>query len=263
MNDEGKNKTVLITGASGGIGYELSKIFLSNGFSLIITARNKEKLEQVGQSLSENFKVDIDIIPADLSQKDSPFYLYDAVKRLGRSVDILVNNAGIGLYGRFIETDIETELEMIDLNIRSLTILTKLFVREMVERNAGKILNVSSTAGFLPVPLFSVYGATKSFVLNFSQALAEELRDTKVTVTTLCPGPTKTDFARRGNLEETRLFTRPMNAEIVASLAYKGLMEGKRCVIPGFGNKMLWFVSHAIPPGILAKFTKIYMERKV
>lgn len=234
--------TALITGASAGIGYALSRCFAADHHDLILVARQQHKLEQTAEELSREFHVTTKVIVADLAQPDAPRKIFDAVQAEALSVDFLVNNAGFGLGGAFAETQLATELEMVQVNIASLVYLTKLFLPEMLARKSGRIMNVASTAAFQPGPLMAVYYASKAFVLSFSEAIANELSGTGVTVTALCPGPTASEFQARANIQETRLVKSKlmgfMSAEAVATVGYQGFMRGKRLVIPGLMNKL-------------------------
>ena len=235
------NKTALITGASGGIGYELAKLFARDHHNLVLVARSAGKLTQVADELQREFGISAKAFPLDLIAASAPQSLFDQLQREGVAVDILVNNAGYGVLGQFAQVSLEDNLGQIQLNITALTHLTKLFVGPMIERRSGKILNVASTAGFQPGPLMSVYYATKAYVISFSEALANELHGTGVTVTCLCPGATETGFQGRAGLENTLLFKklRPMDAMTVARDGYRGLMAGKPIVISGFRNWLL------------------------
>jgi short-subunit dehydrogenase len=237
----GMNKTALITGASGGIGYELAKLFARDHHNLVLVARSAGKLTQVADELQREFGISAKAFPLDLTVASAPQSLFDQLQREGVAVDILVNNAGYGVLGQFAQVSLEDNLGQIQLNITALTHLTKLFVGPMIERRSGKILNVASTAGFQPGPLMSVYYATKAYVISFSEALANELHGTGVTVTCLCPGATETGFQGRAGLENTLLFKklRPMDAMTVARDGYRGLMAGKPIVISGFRNWLL------------------------
>lgn len=227
--------TALITGASSGLGADFARLFAKDGYELVLVARSEDKLRELARDLG----VKTTVIAADLSR---PNAAADVVAQLGAiEIDALVNNAGVGLAGAFIETDLQTELDMIQLNVVALTQLTKLLLPAMLQRGRGKILNVASTASFQPGPLMAVYYATKAYVLSFSEAIAEELRKTPVTVTALCPGPTATGFVAAANVSETRLFTLmpPMESEKVARIGYEAMKRGRRVVIPGVKNKLL------------------------
>jgi len=225
-------KTALITGASSGIGMEFSRLLAADGYDIFLVARSEEKLHALAREVGH-----ATVIVADLTLPTAPQKVFDAAG----AVDVLVNNAGYGLAGAFIETDLKKELEMIQVNIVALTHLTKLFLRPMVERKSGRILNVASTAAFQPGPLMAVYYATKAYVLSFSEAIADELRESSVTVTALCPGPTATGFADVAGMNASRLFnmTRPMSSASVAQFGYRAMLKGKRVVVPGVRNRLL------------------------
>jgi uncharacterized protein len=241
--------TTLITGASGGIGYELAKLFARDHHNLVLVARSADKLAQVATELQAH-GVTVKTIALDLAAPPAPKFLFDQLQREGISVDILVNNAGFGAYGEFAQMPEEEILSQIDLNIRSLTELTRLFLPPMMQRRSGRIMNVASTAAFQPGPLMAVYYATKAYVLSFSEAIANEVRnnnnkvrDSGVTVTCFCPGATHTGFARRAGVENSRLFKQAaMPAEKVALDGYRAVMEGRTLAISGAHN---WFVAQS------------------
>jgi hypothetical protein len=235
------NQTTLITGASGGIGYELTKLFANDHYNLVLVARSAPKLAQVADELQRQFGISAKSIPLDLTAAAAPQFLFDQLQSEGIAVDILVNNAGYGVFGEFAKVSLEDTLGQVQLNITALTHLTKLFLGPMIERHSGKIMNVASTAGFQPGPLMAVYYATKSYVISFSEALANELDGTGVTMTCLCPGATDTGFQARAGIEDTMLFKklRPMDAKAVARDGYRGLMAAKTLVISGFRNWLL------------------------
>ena len=239
------NQTALITGASGGIGYELAKLFAKDHHNVVLVARGASKLAQFAEELQREFGISAKAVPLDLTAVPAPQFLFDQLQREGITVDILVNNAGYGVLGEFSKIPLEESLGQIHLNITALTRLTRLFVGPMIERHSGKILNVASTAGFQPGPLMAVYYATKAYVISFSEALANELNGSGVTVTCLCPGPTDTNLQERAGMENTRLVKtlRPMDAKTVARDGYRGLMAGKTLVISGFRN---WLVAESV-----------------
>jgi short-subunit dehydrogenase len=254
------NKTALVTGATTGIGFEFTKLLAADGYNLVLIARDEQKLRQIAASSQTQFNVSVKIYPKDLSVNSG---IEDVVRQIREDVgtiNILVNNAGFGISGAFVETDLSRELEMIQLNVVSVVILTKLFAREMAQRRQGKILNVASTAAFQPGPFMTIYYATKAFVLSFSEGLAEELKDSGVTVTALCPGPTATEFSKRAELEKSRLFKGGLipvlDPATVAKIGYEGLMKGQRIVIPGLMNKIGAFAPRFIPRRLVTQITK-------
>jgi uncharacterized protein len=235
----------LITGASGGIGYELAKLFARDHHNLVLVARNGPRLAQVADELHRQFGVSVKTVALDLAAPPAAQALFEQLQREGVAVDVLVNNAGYGKFGEFAEVPVEESLGQIELNLTALTHLTKLFLGPMLERGSGKIMNVASTAGFQPGPLMAVYYATKAYVISFSEALANELADQGIVVSCLCPGATETGFAGRAGNDESRLFKklRPMDAKTVARAGYRGLRKGRTLVIPGFRN---WLVAESI-----------------
>jgi short-subunit dehydrogenase len=235
------SSAALVTGASSGIGWELAKLFAEDRQDLVLVARNRKKLDELARELTASYGVAVRVIAKDLTDPKAPAQIFSQLAESGPQIDVLVNNAGFGVYGPFAETDGEKELEMIQVNVTALTHLTKLFLPPMLERRSGQILNVASTAAFQPGPLMAVYYATKSYVLSFSEALANELSGSGVTVTALCPGPTDTGFQKDAGLEKTRLFSNPfvMDARSVARSGYTGMKAGKRIVIPGLFNRLL------------------------
>jgi uncharacterized protein len=248
---------VLLTGASSGIGLELSRLFARDGHDQILVARRRESLEPVARELAAAHGVRIVIVAQDLSKPGAAAAVYDEASASGLSVGILVNNAGVGLYGRFVDTALTEELDMIHLNVTSLVQLTKRCLPAMVQRARGRILNVASTAAFLPGPGMAVYYATKAFVLSFSEAIAEELRDTGVTVTALCPGPTRSGFQDKAKMHKSRLVQGAlMDASQVAAAAYQGLFKGRRVVIPGMQNKMVPQIVRLLPRSVAASVSR-------
>ncbi|MCA9929933.1 MAG: SDR family oxidoreductase, partial [Anaerolineales bacterium] len=200
-----KNKqTALITGASGGIGYELARKIAQQGHNLVVVARSESKLMKLAQDFNKQFGVNVTVMVKDLAQSAAPDEIYNELQANEIDVDILVNNAGFASYGLFHELDRQKELNMMQVNMVALTHLTHLFLPGMVERGYGRILNIASTAAFQPGPLMAVYYATKAYVLSFSEAIANELDGTGVTVTALCPGPTESGFQARAAMEDSK-----------------------------------------------------------
>jgi uncharacterized protein len=256
-------KTALITGASVGIGYELCHIFARNGYNLVLVSRTKEKLDAIAEDLESKHGIEARGIPKDLSKSTAPRELYDEITSNGIEVTVLVNNAGFGLNGKFVDLGTDKQMEMIQLNISSLTILSRLFGADMVKRRSGKILNVASTAAFQSGPFMSVYYASKAYVLLFSEGINNELAQDGVDVSVLCPGPTQTEFGSRAEMTHTKLFKVPwmMKPDEVAEIAFAGLMNRKRIIIPGFMNKLLAF-STRFNPRSLSVLTLRYLNRQ-
>jgi uncharacterized protein len=257
-------QTALITGASSGIGMELARTFAREGHNLLITARRKERLESLKKELEETFRVNVITYPTDLAEADSPQKLFDFTQKHSLSVIFLVNNAGVGDYGFFHKSDWNRQSAIIDLNIRTLTHLTHLFLPSMVERERAYILNVASTAAFQPGPFLSVYYASKNYVLAFGEAIANELKDTGVTVTTLCPGPTESEFQKLANMEKSKLFDRlPVTtSRQVAEYGYKTMLKGKRVAIYGTLNKIAPKIVSLFPRNFVTAVVRKIQERK-
>ena len=253
-------QTALITGASGGIGMEFARIFAEKNYDLVLVARSADKLQQLAAELRN---VSVTIIAKDLSKVDAPKEVYDEMKRKNSGVDVLINNAGFGDFGFFHETKWEKEAMMIDLNVRSLTQMTKLFGRDMVDRKSGKILNVASTAAFQPGPTMAVYYATKAYVWSFSIAIANEWKDFGVTVTCLNPGPTESGFQEASNIVDSKLVKgkKLPAAHEVAEFGYNALMSGKTSVIHGFKNQILAFGAKVSPGKLAAGIARNLQEK--
>lgn len=246
----------LITGASSGIGYQMAKYLSSLGHSLILVARDKKKL----QEMQEELKTETKIIVADLSDANKVKEVYVLCKN--ENIDILINNAGFGACGRFDEIDLTKELEMIDLNINAVHILTKLFLRDMKKKNSGYILNVASSAAFLPGPLMATYYSTKAYVLRLTTALYEELRRDKsnVVVSCLCPGPVDTNFNKVANV---KFSVKPLDSQFVAKYAIDEMFNKKLIIIPGFKMKLANFFSRFCSTKFLAKITYNIQKKKL
>ncbi|HEY2830567.1 MAG TPA: SDR family oxidoreductase, partial [Thermoanaerobaculia bacterium] len=232
-------RTALITGASSGIGLELARLFAADKWDLALVARNEGKLKVLASELQSAHGITAHVVTADLAKAGAADEVMERLK--GVEIEALVNNAGFGTAGEFVKADLHAQLEMIQVNVVALTHLTRLALPAMIARRRGAILNVASTAAFQPGPLMAVYYATKAYVLSFSEAIAEELRDSGVTVTALCPGPTATGFASAAKMESSALFTmtRPAESKDVARAGYEGMKSGKRIVIPGMRNKLM------------------------
>jgi short-subunit dehydrogenase len=243
----------LITGASMGLGAEFARLLASEGYDLVLTARGAERMATLKKEVENLHGVTAHVLVADLTDPRAPVAIHDHLQDAGIEIDVLVNNAGFGMHGKFHETDLQTELDMVQVNVVALMHLTKLFARDMVRRRRGRIVNVASTAAFQPGPLQSVYYATKAFVLHFSEAVGNELRGTGVTVTALCPGPTPTGFQARahvGNPRGLRMMMR-VSPEAVVRAGYNGMKKGRAVVIPGMLNNVLAFMTRLMPRALV------------
>lgn len=256
MPDTSTRQTALVTGASGGIGLAFAEELARRGFDLVLVARTEAALRDLGTRLSEQHRVRCEAIAMDLATVDAADRLVAQLH--GRPIDLLVNNAGFAQYGPFVETDPAVELQMLTLNVITLTRLSKLLLPAMVGRRSGRILNVASTAAFMPGPLMAVYYASKAYVLSFSEALAEELRGTGCTVTTVCPGPTRSGFQQRAAMEESKLVKRRklLDASEVARLALDGTLRGDRLVLPGANSKLHSILPRLLPRALLPRLVR-------
>lgn len=246
---------VLITGASAGIGHELAKLFAADGYGLALIARDEKRLGKLAEELRAQHKIAVRVVTKDLSKPGAAKEVFDALKDF--PISILVNNAGSGVYGVFVETKLEAEIQMLHLNMLALVELTKLFLQPMLARREGKILNVGSVAAFQPVPKQALYAATKAFVYSFSNALALELEGSGVSVTTLSPGTTATEFHVRSGVQRRKVFRsgvfKATSAQTVAQVGYRALMTNQTNVVPGLMNKLMAGVSKRLPPGITGR----------
>jgi Short-chain dehydrogenases of various substrate specificities len=250
-------KTALITGSTSGIGYSFTNILAQNKHNLILVSRNAEKLKKQAYELSKKSDIKTYIIACDLSQPHSSNIVYQKTQELHLQVDILINNAGFNECGSFLDTNKEREVEMVFLHTIFPTEIIRLFLPNMINSKYGRILNVGSTGSYIPCPYDAVYAATKAYILSFSKGLSAELKGSGVTVTTLCPGSTKTEFAKKAGMEETLLFKLfVMQPETVATIGYKALMNGKVSVISGFYNKLLVISSFLLPKSLINFLTK-------
>jgi short-subunit dehydrogenase len=258
-----KDKYALVTGASSGLGYELSKLFAKDGKNIVVVARSQDRLEKLKTEVENKYGTKVIVVLKDLSNPNAPQEIYSELEKKDINVDVLVNSAGFGVYGMFSETNLQQELEMIQVNITSLTSLTKLFLKKMLENKSGKILNISSGAGFVPMMRFSVYGGTKSYVVSFSEALANELRGTGVTVTCFAPPNMKTLFWERSNAEDCKVNRRGllfMDASTVARLAYKSLARGKVTAFAGLKLSLAMFSTRFMPRNLVTRVFGSMME---
>ena len=251
------NETALVTGASSGIGWQLAHLFARSGSDLILAARSEDRLHELAEILQSEYGVGAQVLPLDLARPEAAQAVFDRLKSDGLEVDVLVNNAGFGARGAFAELDLNRQLGMIQLNVTTLTHLTRLFLPGMLERHRGGILNVASTAAFQPGPHMSVYYATKAYVLSLTEGLAEELSGTDVVASCLAPGPTRTRFSNRAGVKDTVLFKRgAMTVESVARAGYQGFRAGKMLIIPGLRNKLTTFAIRFMPRAVVRKLVK-------
>ena len=248
----------LITGASSGIGREFVRYLAELGYDLIVCARRTDELYKLRDELSN---VSVRVITLDLSREHDAFDLYEHLKLDGEVIDVLINNAGFGAYGKFAEVPLERELQLIHTNISSLHILTKLYLKDMLERGSGLILNVGSMAGFSAGPTFSSYYASKNYVVRLTEAIHEELRrdGSKVKISVLCPGPVETGFNDAANV---RFSMKGLNARDVARYAFDKAQKGKMVIIPGFGMKAVKFFSHFVSERALTRITYDVQSKK-
>jgi len=256
--------TALITGASSGIGLELARVCAGRGHDVALVARSERTLVEIAERLEREHRIRAIAVPADLSSAAGVDRVAARVAELGLTIDILMNNAGFGLYGPFAETARDVQLQMIQVNIAALTDLTKRFLPPMLARRQGRILNVASTAAFLPGPLMAVYYATKAYVLSFSEALANEVAGSGVSVTALCPGPTESRFQTAAGLQESKLvFGKTLaGSRGVAEAGYEGMMAGKTVVIPGLSNRLTAAFPRLLPRALVARIVRSAQERR-
>ncbi len=245
----------LITGASSGIGKDMARYLSSLGYDLILVARRYDRLEK----LQEELKTKVEIIPLDLAVSENCFKLYEQVKK--QDIDILINNAGFGLFGMFVKTDLNRELEMIDVNVKCVHILTKLFLQDFVKKDKGYILNVASIAGFLAGPRLNTYYATKNYVLKLTMALKEELKheNSHVVISALCPGPVATEFNK---VAKGKFSLKEMSSAKVAKIGIDKMFQKKLIIIPGFVNKLGVFFTRFVPYSWQLKFVYRVQKRK-
>lgn len=259
------SKVALVTGASSGIGAEFARIHAEKGGDLVVVARREDHLLALKQELEAKHKITVHVIAKDLNEAAAPQEIFDEVSAKGIQIDYLINNAGFGGLGKFHEREWSKDLAMIQVNIIALTALTRLFLPGFAARNRGKILNVSSPASLLPGPLQAVYYATKAYVTSFSNAIAEELSDTEITVTALLPGATDTGFAKAGDLEDTALFKNVFSPRTVAQGGYDAMLAGKLDVISGvtFAQRMAIKMLPFVPKKMAMKQIRRLQETQV
>ena len=257
--------TALITGASSGIGLELSRVFARTGHDVVLVARSEDKLQSLKEELSKSHGVQATVLSHDLTDRSAPQRIFEQVQQSGLTVDVLVNNAGFGDYGEFAKGDWNKLEGMILLNVLALTHMTRLFLPEMIARKSGQLLNVSSTAAFQPGPMMAVYFATKAYALSFSEAIAAETEDDGIKTTVLCPGPTQSDFIDRANMDKMALANDasrdklPTSAE-VAQFGYDALQNGQVVAVHGVANKLMTLSTRFAPRSLIRKGVKQFMS---
>ncbi len=263
MSAANKGKTALITGASGGLGLEFAKLLARDGYNLVLVARSRKALEEQAEEYRRSYGVEARVIVKDLILTGSPQEIYDELEVAGVQVEVLVNNAGFANYGFIYELKTKQDMDLLQVNVMALTHMTHLFLPGMIARHSGKILNVASTAAFQPGPLMAVYYASKAYVLSFSEAIANELGGTGVTVTALCPGPTESGFQQRAAMEESRLVKgrKIMDAATVARIGYKAMQKGRTTVVPGFKNAFMAQGYRVTPRKIIPMVARRMQER--
>ena len=247
----------LVTGASSGIGRDIARRLAKHGINVIITARRRDRLIELKHELIEKYDVKVMCIAADLSKQNQVFKLYDAVKKY--NIDIFINNAGFGVFGEFTETNLERELDMIDVNIKAFHILFKLFTRDFKKRDCGYILNTASSAGFIPGPFFSSYYASKSYIIRMTQAVAEELRGTGVHVSMLCPGPVATEF---GETARVKFRTIPYSSEKLAEHAVREMFAGKQMICENAFSKAMVILGKFVPERVMAFGVRLFQSQR-
>ena len=258
------NPIALITGASSGLGLEFAKLFARESHDLALVARSHDKLKNIAEELQQMYGVQVKFYTKDLSISSAPEEIFEALQSEGGNIDVLVNNAGFGWRGEFAHMELTDALEMIQVNITTLTHLTRLFLPGMIERKRGKILNVASTAAFQPGPMMATYYASKAYVVSFSEALSEELMGTGITVTAFCPGPTATNFGQRAGFANEKIFGGmfSMDSRTVALDGYKGLMKGKPLVVSGWKNWLGVQLVRFTPRPLPAKLVKKVQQKR-
>jgi len=251
----------LITGTTSGIGKALAEKFAREKINLILVSRDKQKLNAQADLLSKQYDIKAHVIAADLEKTDAALMVYEKVREMGIKIQYLINNAGFNVSGIFTENELAKEIDMIKIHIICTTEMMKLFIPDMVKNRYGRVLNLGSTASYMPCPNSAVYGAAKAYVLSASKGIGAELKKTGVTVTALCPGATNTEFAGKAGMKHTLLFKIfVMKPETVANIGYKALMRGKPYVVVGVYNKLLILSTKLLPPFIVSPMTKMMLR---
>jgi len=257
MNQLKQNRWALVTGASSGIGKAFAERFAKDGWHVILLARSEDKLKVIAEDLQKRYQAKTHVVCADLSHDNLYRKIYEEIRGSGIVVDCLVNNAGFGAIGNFIKLDLERQLEMIDVNIKSLVALTHLFLPGMVNQKYGLIINVSSTAGFQPMPYFAGYAASKAFVTSFSESVAAEFSDQGIQIINLCPGRTETNFGNAAGFHHHPLDKRPaQSAEEVIDETFRAILKRKTTVISGFWNRFAYCIEQLVPRSFVVQVLK-------
>ncbi len=256
-----KTNWVIITGASSGLGKALASEFAAGSFNLFLTGRNEVVLEQVAAECRQKYNVETRIFPVDLSELNGIDSLIQSLLRTELEYSVLVNNAGFAVKGEFAALDVECELQLMNVQLSAMLKLTRAVLPKMLERRAGRILNVASVYSFAPVPLQAVYSACKAFMMSFSASLSNELKGTGVTVTTIYPGITQTAFRSRAGIAEKNKAA-GMSAQAVAQIAYNATLKGKPEVVPGFANRLFVFVARHLPPSLFARVISLINNQR-
>jgi short-subunit dehydrogenase len=261
MNLDAAGKWAIITGASSGIGKALAFEFAGGGFNVVLTARNGSALIEIAAQCSGKYGIETDVVPADLGRSDSVDNLIATLAAKPRRYEVLVNNAGFGIYGDFVSTDIEQNVELLNVQLTAALRLTKTVLPSMIARRSGRILNVASVYSYSPVPLQSVYSACKAFLLSFSSSLQNEVKAAGVTITVFCPGATQTEFRSRAGIGEKRKHS-GMTAEAAARIAYVETLRGTHIVVPGFLNRVFVILARLLPRWSVPGFVRIINRQR-
>lgn len=253
------NKTILVTGASTGIGKEIAITYAKNNYNLVLVARSDDKLKELQNTLEQEYKINVETISLDLSKLDSAENLFEIVKSKNLKIDILINNAGFGLNGDFITIDLTNQTNMMMLNMVTLTKLSRLFIDEMLEQDSGHIVNIASTAAFQPVPSFAVYAATKAYVLSFSEAISQELKSENINVTAICPGATESNFLDTAGVKKVNFISMATSKQ-VAEFTFKKVNTKKVVAVHGLINNLIVFSLRFTPRSIVRKAASLFFD---
>ncbi len=258
------NKVALITGASGGIGYEFAQLLAKDQYNLVLVSRSEDKLEHIKKDLENRYGIQVIQLPWDLSYPETPEKIYEYIKSKKIAVEVLINNAGVGTWGAFAQSDWKRESATIQINMVTVAQLIHLFLPNMLRQGKGKILNIASTAAFQPGPLMAGYYASKAYVLSLSEAIANEIKGSGVSVTTLCPGPTQTGFQSAASVKPVKLFSSKKlpTAKDVAEYGYQAMLAGKTIAVHGMKNKILVFLVRFLPRSITTHLVKKMQESR-